>query len=980
MRVLTVSLASMATACRTIAALLGLAAISTHAQFCAVPGKEGPVTISGTVNTYYAGVDPVLNAQATSLTLGAINPGGSTTAPQVGDILLIIQMQGATIDARNDDRYGDGGGTGLTSTTRAGNVARGYTGTPSAGQHEYVRVTSVVGSTVTFQGASTPSNGLLNTYTQAAASAAQGRQTYQIVRVPQYASATLNSGTPVTAPPWNGATGGIIAFDVTGTLTTNAGTGNHVDVSNRGFRGGFGNRGPVENLQTFYASNANALGQARDTTKGEGIAGTPRHVFDGAAGVVIGTTQGYPGGDAGRGAPGNAGGAGVGHNTGGGGGGNGGAGGLGGAEYNTQNDYGAYGGAAFPQTGAVNPDRLVMGGGGGAGDSNGGGTEPVPDIEGAGGVGGGIVLINAGNVGARLNISANGQAGNTNSCEAGGGGGAGGTVKLIAGAGLGNVNVNAVGGAGGSQQCTVHSAGGGGGGGTVITNGSIASTVITGGAGGVAPSAGNWSGVAGSPGAGINTAGTDLPGVDPGYTCLPNLTVTKSTSTPTIDVSGATTATYNITVANSGAGAAIGASLVDNTLPPGWTWGSTSSIAFTPALSASALGGFVESATAGTPAVANSPGTVANLTTNGAPSTAPVWGRMTIPASGSVTLSYVVNIPASASVGTYHNPAGVNYLDPTRTTATRVIAPLAQNTSNRAGAQVGGTADTTYQSGANTGGTVAGSNYNGLAAGPAGEDVTLRADLSITKANSSATPTLASNFSYTLTPRNNGRAIQDRSYPSDQATTASAATLGPVLTNLVTDTLPTGVVLTGAPTGTNWSCTGTAGASAFACTYSGAYPWAAATNLPTITVPVTTTSAACGAVRINTATMGTAAIGEGNITNNSGSDTGITPNCQAGVSIAKTDTRTTSATNVATTYSITVTNSGPAPANGTLVTDPVATGLSCTGVSCTASGGAVCPGTPTLAALQGTGLSVPVLPAGGSVVLTVTCNVTATGS
>jgi uncharacterized repeat protein (TIGR01451 family) len=200
------------------------------------------------------------------------------------------------------------------------------------------------------------------------------------------------------------------------------------------------------------------------------------------------------------------------------------------------------------------------------------------------------------------------------------------------------------------------------------------------------------------------------------------------------------------------------------------------------------------------------------------------------------------------------------------------------------------------------------------------------------------------------------------------------------LANLVTDTLPTGVVLTATPTGTNWSCTGVAGASAFSCTYTGAYPWAGATNLPGITVPVTSLAAACGATRVNTATIGTAAVGEANTTNNSGSDAGVTPNCQAGVTVTKTDTRTTSATNVPTIYNITVANAGPAPANGTVVTDPSATGLTCSAVSCVASGGAACPAISTVAGLQGAGLVVPTLPSGGSVVFSLTCNVTATGN
>lgn len=82
-----------------------------------------------------------------------------------------------------------------------------------------------------------------------------------------------------------------------------------------------------------------------------------------------------------------------------------------------------------------------------------------------------------------------------------------------------------------------------------------------------------------------------------------------------------------------------------------------------------------------------------------------------------------------------------------------------------------------------------------------------------------------------------------------------------------------------------------------------------------------------------------------------------------------------------TTYTITVSNLGPASGNGTTVTDPVTPGLQCTTLSCSASGGAACPSPPLDAAtLQGAGYPIPTLPAGGSVDFLLGCTVTATGS
>jgi uncharacterized repeat protein (TIGR01451 family) len=91
------------------------------------------------------------------------------------------------------------------------------------------------------------------------------------------------------------------------------------------------------------------------------------------------------------------------------------------------------------------------------------------------------------------------------------------------------------------------------------------------------------------------------------------------------------------------------------------------------------------------------------------------------------------------------------------------------------------------------------------------------------------------------------------------------------------------------------------------------------------------------------------------------------------------DTVTSGATTI---YSIVVTNDGPDAANGSVLTDPATTGLSCTTASCNAAGGAACPiptGAALVAALQGAGATIPTLPNGGSVTVLLTCTVTATG-
>jgi uncharacterized repeat protein (TIGR01451 family) len=100
----------------------------------------------------------------------------------------------------------------------------------------------------------------------------------------------------------------------------------------------------------------------------------------------------------------------------------------------------------------------------------------------------------------------------------------------------------------------------------------------------------------------------------------------------------------------------------------------------------------------------------------------------------------------------------------------------------------------------------------------------------------------------------------------------------------------------------------------------------------------------------------------------------------ANLAVTKTDAKTTTISGDTNIYSIVVTNNGPLAANNAVVTDPGGvSGLTCSAVSCAAAGGAVCPAAPTVAALQSLGLTIPTLPNAGSVTLTLTCSVSATG-
>jgi uncharacterized repeat protein (TIGR01451 family) len=73
-------------------------------------------------------------------------------------------------------------------------------------------------------------------------------------------------------------------------------------------------------------------------------------------------------------------------------------------------------------------------------------------------------------------------------------------------------------------------------------------------------------------------------------------------------------------------------------------------------------------------------------------------------------------------------------------------------------------------------------------------------------------------------------------------------------------------------------------------------------------------------------------------------------------------------------YTVVLSNSGPIDASGALIKDPATANFTANSVTCSAvTGGAVCPSAGlTLANLQGPGVTVPVLPSGGSVTLVVT--------
>ena len=484
----------------------------------AIAGIDGSRTVSSAntqLNRYAQVTGLTTNTITVSniATLAKSYSGGSTLdyvndALSSGDLVLVYQAQGATFtDSSDSETYG------------AFNYA-------NAGHFEFAEVLYVSGNTIYL------CNTLTNSYTVATGHV-------QVARVPQYTSLTVNTGASVVAAAWNGTVGGIVALNVSGTVTVNG----QINVDSSGFRGGARNTAGANPGFTIYRST-NATQGAQ---KGESILGFATE-YDAANGQY------------GRGAPANGGGGGDAHNASGGGGANGNNGGAwngqgnpntstatwncawdldDGTDNGTTNNstcspssqgvipayftggagggrggytYGAnnqnalicgpnnigsfnnacrnsgvtgWGGDNRRQVGGLggrplsnNPtSSLFFGGGGGGGDNNSDGSNTGTN----GAPGGGLILIDAASLAGAGILSANGGTVTDANNDGSGGGGGGGTI-VVRTTNIPSVSLRlyAQGGAGGSQNLAgpeSEGPGGGGGGGYIrLSTGTTFST------------------------------------------------------------------------------------------------------------------------------------------------------------------------------------------------------------------------------------------------------------------------------------------------------------------------------------------------------------------------------------------------------------------------------------------------------------------------------------------------------------------------
>ena len=504
--------------------------------------------------------------------------------------------------------------------------------------------------------------------------------------------------------------------------------------------------------------------------------------------------------------------------------------------------------------------------------------------------------------------------------------------------------------------------------------GTSASTACDGGA-----DCGQDPGTAGAAAAGY-TGTAD--GVLLGYECLPQLTVTKATTTPLVTGSVGATANYVVTITNAGGGARF--ITLEDYLPPGWAPAAGTAPVYSPAVAGQLPTGAETVALAHTApwSVGAIPLTIPSVPISTVTISHFALAPVRLGVASALTFTFVASIPDTATVGTYHNPAGVEFLDPTRAAAsTRVVSPQANVTANRTATAYAPNTYNNYNGAATT--NVAGGNYDGLVGGPAGENVRLVPDFSLTK-TAPATATPLQTFTYLITPRNNGRPVGPQVYAQTQATDVTLANVPATLGSSplrVTDTFPAaGVTLTTAFTGAGWTCTGS---TVIVCTLANAsaYPIAAATDWPvlTATAMLTRTCIVSTASVTNTATI---SVGAGESVTSNNTDTAVaSPGCvTANLTLAKTDGAAVVLTGSTVSYTLTVANLGPGDAPGTVVRDPAAPGLNCTAVSCSvAAGTATCPASPTIAGLQGSGLVIPTFDDNSTLTFVLTCGVTATG-
>lgn len=383
------------------------------------------VQLSGVINQYSKVTLIESDTCQSKITVADISPFSE------GQLVVLIQMQGATIDESNSANFGD--------IQDLNNV----------GFYEINEIVSINGFDIYLKYQSQHD---YNT-----------NGNVQLITMPNHENA--NVANTLTADAWNGETGGVLALKISGQLLMSA----NIDVSGLGFRGGETQTASNNNCTWLFQQNDYfyEFGNWRGAAKGEGIAP-----------IILEK-------EFGKGPQANGGGGGNDHNAGGGGGANISNGGAGGKNdepqtFGCQGNHPGLGGKAIGDV----ENRIFLGGGGGAGHDN---NEVATNGSNGGGI---VILIVEELISVGFSILANGNSTPDGGGDGAGGGGAGGSIFLDVQNLNSTVHLEANGGEGGlinneGERC--QGPGGGGGGGRIISNlmlgGSFTTSVVGGDAG-----------------------------------------------------------------------------------------------------------------------------------------------------------------------------------------------------------------------------------------------------------------------------------------------------------------------------------------------------------------------------------------------------------------------------------------------------------------------------------------------------------------
>lgn len=538
--------------------------------------KDGSLNVTSANNVLntYTHLTATPGAGVTSITVAnnSMNGGAFTTNLAAGDLIMVIQMQGAGVDIA--DVIGCCGGVSASSFSNFWDWWTIYdlfgsvTQYRESGTWEIQEVASVTGANI------------INLQCQLKGSYDHTHHV-QVVRIPRFDNLTVSGGANSIVPSqWDGNSGGVVALEVDGVLDIAAGSS--ISATGFGFRGGQldpnglsgGTGSPTEDRfpgtnDSFHAAEKgegihgyHAEYDARNTRYGRGAAanagGGGSHQNCGGGGgsnvsaVITGFTgNGVPTGAAG---PWNLENPPIGGLTSPGG-------GRGGYAYSNSNenelstgpDNASWGGDARKDNGglgghplAYDATRIFFGGGGGAGDQD-------SDEGGAGGNGGGIVYIQSfGTITGSGTIEASGANGqNTNpnnnpvtvtnprrGNDGAGGAGGGGAIYIENAAAIPNtINLTANGGNGGNQNLTLDvgelpeagGPGGGGAGGAIAFNGGTPTQSVLGGANGITTS----SHVSNFPQNGATAGNVGMSGLPSKYydLTISDVTICENTST-----------------------------------------------------------------------------------------------------------------------------------------------------------------------------------------------------------------------------------------------------------------------------------------------------------------------------------------------------------------------------------------------------------------------------------------------------------------